>query len=222
MTQRFPDEIISRYDRWFETPFGKWADSVEKQLLQDLLGPGEAHTILDIGCGTGHFSIWLQQLGYQVTAIDKSLQMLQAAVAKAGDEVDFLPMAAEKLSFADDSFDKALIVTTLEFVDEPAQVLCEAVRVVKDSIVVGFLNRQSVLGVWRKLTGLFKKNTYSRASFFTPGQLARMLRKAAAANGKEAEISWLGALCLCQLLIKRPVRCPFRGFIGMRVNLRKL
>jgi len=219
MTQDSPEGIARRYDRWYQTRFGRWADRLEKQLLAELLGQVQGKSILDIGCGTGHFSLWLVEMGYEVTAIDNSDAMLQAARAKLGDKATVQQMSAENLEFADNSFDIALMVTALEFVDEPEKALSEAARVARESIILGVLNKQSLLGRWRKFTGLLKRNSYSDARFFTSGELARLCRQAAAANTKQADIYWSGAVCLRQLVMKQPARCPFRAFIGMRVNL---
>ena len=219
MTPDSREGIARRYDRWYQTRFGRWADRLEKQLLAELLGQAEGKSILDIGCGTGHFSVWLVEMGYEVTAIDNSDGMLQAARAKLGDKATVQQMSAENLEFADNSFDIALMVTALEFVDAPERALSEAARVARESIILGVLNRQSLLGRWRKFTGLWKRNTYSDARFFTPGELARLFRQAAATNGQEADIYWSGAVCLGQLVMKQPARCPFHAFIGMRVKL---
>ncbi len=219
MTAKFPEQTANRYDRWYETGFGRWADKLEKQLLAELLGPVEGKRILDIGCGTGHFSLWLAAMGCKVTAIDRSDAMLQIAQAKVGETVSVQKLSAEHLRFADNSFDIAFMVTTLEFVDNAEKALSEAARVARESIVLGVLNRQSLLGRWRKLTGILKHNTYSQARFFTPGELARLCRQAAAANAKQAEVCWSGTVCLRQLVIKQPARCPFATFIGMRAKL---
>jgi len=57
-------EIASRYDRWFQTDLGRHADRVEKELIQRMLFPHfgngfKGTTVLDLGCGTGQYSIWL-------------------------------------------------------------------------------------------------------------------------------------------------------------------
>ena len=223
MTEGFSEQIAERYDRWYETPFGRWADGLERALVGELLGPPPAEagkcSILDVGCGTGHWSLWLAEMGYEVTAIDISESMVAKARAKLGDRAKLEVMSATELEFADNSFDHALIVTLLEFVDDPEAVLAEAARVARKSVIVGAVNRQSTLGIWYKLRGLLRKMDYKRPHFYTPAELARLARQAAAASGKSAQISWRGALCLRQLLWRRSARCPFRGFIGMRVDL---
>jgi SAM-dependent methyltransferase len=61
-------------------------DTVTKQ-------PIESCRALDIGCGTGHNSIWLAQQGFQVTGVDVSETALQKAkenASKAKAECTFL------------------------------------------------------------------------------------------------------------------------------------
>ena len=223
MTEGFSEQIAERYDRWYETPFGRWADGLEKALVGELLGPSPAErgesSILDIGCGTGQWGLWLAEMGYEVTGIDISESMVARARVKLGEQATVEMMSATELEFADNSFDHALMVTLLGFVDEPEAVLAEAVRVARKSVIVGVVNGQSMLGTWYKLKGMLRKRDYKRPHFYTPGELARLVRQVVSASGKSGEISWRGALCLRQLLWRRSARCPFRGFIGMRVDL---
>ena len=72
----------------------------------------ESIHVLDIGVGPGFFSIILAELGYNVTAIDLTEEMLSEAKQNAGMlacKIDFRQMNAESLDFDDASFD--VIVT---------------------------------------------------------------------------------------------------------------
>lgn len=64
--------------------------------------------VLDIGTGPGFFAIVLMELGYQVTAVDYTATMLEAARQNAGMlavKIAFAQMNAEELTFPDNSFD---------------------------------------------------------------------------------------------------------------------
>ena len=61
--------------------------------------------ILDIGTGPGFFAIILAQLGFDITAIDYTEQMLLEAKQNAGklsEQIDFQQMDAQNLNFPDD------------------------------------------------------------------------------------------------------------------------
>lgn len=64
--------------------------------------------VLDVGTGPGFFAIILAELGYDVTAVDYTASMLEAAKENAGSlarKISFLQMNAEELAFPDGSFD---------------------------------------------------------------------------------------------------------------------
>ena len=62
----------------------------------------EGATILDMGCGSGRDSLYMYELGYDVTAMDASLEMCRLAEVHTGLEV--LQLKYEDMEF-DDVFD---------------------------------------------------------------------------------------------------------------------
>ena len=63
---------------------------------------------LDAGTGPGFFAVLLSELGYRVTGIDLTLEMLEKAKENAvmlSGTIDFAVMNAEALDFEDHSFD---------------------------------------------------------------------------------------------------------------------
>lgn len=68
--------------------------------------------VLDIGTGPGFFAVILSSIGFNVTAIDYTEEMLNKAKINAGkykDSINFMKMDAHDLKFEDNTFD--LIVT---------------------------------------------------------------------------------------------------------------
>ncbi|MBN1135320.1 MAG: hypothetical protein JXM73_01975, partial [Anaerolineae bacterium] len=54
--------LASGYEAWYETT-GRRADRLEKALLKQLLARfPQASSLLEVGCGTGHFTRWLKEL----------------------------------------------------------------------------------------------------------------------------------------------------------------
>jgi 2-polyprenyl-3-methyl-5-hydroxy-6-metoxy-1,4-benzoquinol methylase len=76
-------------------------------LLQESLLPAP-RAILDVGCGTGSLGVMLANLGYEVTGIDFSPEMIARAVEKAesaGHSILFHIMDAAAPEFAPERFD---------------------------------------------------------------------------------------------------------------------
>jgi len=63
---------------------------------------------LDIGCGAGRHSLWLQEKGVDVVAID--ISPLAVRVARARGVENAISMAAQELAFAPGPFDSVLLL----------------------------------------------------------------------------------------------------------------
>lgn len=138
----------SEYDAWYHTARGKWIAGVEWKLLLDLIQPEPDMSLLDVGCGTGHFSRRFAEMGLNVTALDPN----QAALTYAGRQdgrVNYLQANALSLPFSGNSFDYVSAITSLCFVEPPEQALYEMWRVTRRGLLLGLLNRHSLL-YWQK------------------------------------------------------------------------
>jgi ubiquinone/menaquinone biosynthesis C-methylase UbiE len=147
----FDRNVAEAYDSWFDTPLGAFVDQTETRCAFGLLESLPGERILDVGCGTGNFSLKLAAAGAVVTGVDLSEEMLTVARRRAAGEgrsIDFLPGAGESLPFDDGSFDAAITMATLEFVDDPEKVLGEMLRVTRPGgrVLVGVINRDSPWG----------------------------------------------------------------------------
>ena len=131
------EEHTERYDRWFEAHEDAYRS--ELSALRRLLpAPGYG---VEIGVGSARFAA---PLGMQV-GLDPSRKMLAYARQRG---VDVVEGVAEFLPFRDATFDAALIVTTICFVDDVPRTLAEAERVLAPSgaLVVGYIDRDSPVG----------------------------------------------------------------------------
>ena len=134
----------AEYEAWYHTARGKWIAGVEWKLLLDLMQPKADTTLLDVGCGTGHFSRRFADLGLNVTAVDSNQATLDYA-RQQSEEVHYLPANALSLPFVNDSFDYVSAITSLCFVESPQQALQEMWRVTRRGLLLGLLNKHSLL-----------------------------------------------------------------------------
>lgn len=132
------------YEAWYHTPRGSWIGQTEFRLLQRLIKPKAGETILDVGCGTGHFSRRFAQVGMHVTGIDPDTAMLGFAQSK-NTAITYLPGSVIKLPFENSRFDHTVAITSLCFVKQPVMAIQEMWRVGKKSLTLGLLNRHSLL-----------------------------------------------------------------------------
>ena len=116
-------EIAAGYEAWYQTA-GRRADQQEKALLKWLLsGFPAARSILEVGCGTGHFTRWLGEQGLQAVGLDLSCPMLEEAM-RLGISL-CLQGNALTLPFTSGAFDLVALITTLEFLPDPIRALAE-------------------------------------------------------------------------------------------------
>lgn len=155
------------YEAWYNTPRGRWIGDREFTLLQQLLSPGAGASLLDVGCGTGHFSRHFARIGLSVTGIDPDSAALKFAMTQ-GSDIRYMQGNALELPFADNSFDYTVAVTSLCFIEDPLPALREMWRVTRHTLALGLLNRRSLLH-WKKQG----QGGYSGARWDTAGEVMK-------------------------------------------------
>ena len=134
----------AEYDAWYHTPRGMWISDIEFSLLMKLMSPLSKGSLLDVGCGTGHFSRLFAQTGFGVTGIDPDSKALSFAES-LDSQVRYVKGDVTELPFPDKAFDVCCAVTSLCFVSEPVRALEEMWRVSRRGVILGLLNRHSLL-----------------------------------------------------------------------------
>src|SRR5437899_8360656 len=103
---------MARYDGsadWYDTEFQPSPlESPTWDAVQRLLGAGSGR-LVDVGCGTGAYAAGLAGLGWTVTGVDVSEDMLRRARSRG---VEALAADATDLPFDSASFDAAVSLWT--------------------------------------------------------------------------------------------------------------
>jgi demethylmenaquinone methyltransferase/2-methoxy-6-polyprenyl-1,4-benzoquinol methylase len=100
--------------------------------------------VLDVATGTGLVARELARKNVRVASLDQSEPMLRKgaeAIREAGldDRIRFLLGQAERLPFADETFDAVTFTYLLRYVDDPAATIAELARVLRPGGVMAEL-----------------------------------------------------------------------------------
>jgi ubiquinone/menaquinone biosynthesis C-methylase UbiE len=119
-------KIAHRYDAWYQTPRGAMYDRLEKRAIDRLLpSASTGDRLLEMGCGTGHFSEHFASKGFEIRGVDISESMIAVARRKNIKGAKFEVADAEHLPFADHLPGVRIRSRQSGFRDGP---LCEARR----------------------------------------------------------------------------------------------
>jgi 2-polyprenyl-3-methyl-5-hydroxy-6-metoxy-1,4-benzoquinol methylase len=118
--------------------------------------PIEGRSVLDIGCGPGHYSITLAQRGAgRVVGIDFAEGMLQLATEHAkkvgvGDRCKFT--VADFYTYPpQDVFDYVIVMGFMDYMPDPAKVVAKVLSLIKDKAFFSFPVAGGLLGWQRSL-----------------------------------------------------------------------
>lgn len=134
------------YDQWYDTPRGRWIAEQELGLVLRTLQPRPGESLLDVGCGTGYFTRGLAKtIEGPASGIDINPGWVSYAHQWDDVGIDWQVGDARALPFADASFDLAVSITALCFIDDERQAIQEMLRVTRRRVALGLLNRRSLL-----------------------------------------------------------------------------
>lgn len=150
-------------------------DREQKADVRELVPtPAAGARLLDVGCGTGHWSEFFASMGFIVHGVDISEEMITVARAKAMPGCTFEVADVFRLPYDDNAFDAAAAITSLEFMPAPGRALREMGRCVRPGgfLVVGTLNSDAAINAERVAKG---KEPYASAHLMSPEELAALL-----------------------------------------------
>lgn len=163
----FYEQEAKKYDRLrYGTCYGQLFRRLHHEALIDLLKPNAPSRALDVAAGTGHVTLLLAKMGFDVTAIDLTEPMLIQAKQKLREQnlrANFFLGNALELPFADRKFQLVISTRFLHLwpYEQQKLLLAEMARVlvIGGTLIVDFDNwwHRTLLSlpifIYQKLTG---------------------------------------------------------------------
>lgn len=237
-------------DRWYEASDDPVAllraeANVKNPWVIDLINKELPHlrkseiSVLDLGCGAGFLSNALSRDGYRVTGVDLSENSLE--VAKKHDSsgrVSYCHADAYEVPYANGTFDVVTCMDFLEHVENPAQVVQEAARVLKKDGIFIFhtFNRNYLSGliVIKGLEWVVKNtppNLHILRLFIKPKEMLKYCRSAGLIVHETVAISPVIDRAFLKTIAtgvvspdfsfrigKKPKRNPLLGYLGFAIK----
>lgn len=218
------NSVADTYDKWYETAEGSIFDRLEKKAISKyLLRNVQGRKLLEIGCGTGHWSQFFSEFGFEVMGVDVSERMISKALEKKLQNTSFYIDDGHFLPFKDGVFDVTAAIVTLEFVRDAELVVREMVRCTRrpgGQLLIGVLNALARLNRKRKGN---PGSPYVNARLFSPEQLEQLIEPYGqthiAVSGFAPAQKWLLPLAPLTDLICRLLQLPYGVFIAAEVKL---
>jgi len=153
------DDLAENYDHSRYLYLTRRLERCEEGVLRGWLERMES-PMLDVGCGSGRYSLKLADRGVEVISIDLSLRMLKVLLRKLkssrlGENVHVVLADGENLPFRDGSFRGLLCTLTFDHFQEPKKAILEFSRVLRVGglCAISTLNEEH-LKLFRKLLGI--------------------------------------------------------------------
>jgi len=149
--------IARSYDR-AGALFSFGQDPRWRHAVVNAVGADADDVVLDVATGTGLVAVELaRRYGCRVVGLDRSADMLTEASRRNGLITGLVNARAERLPFADATFDHLTFTYLLRYVDDPAATVAELARVLKPggrlaALEFGVPRSPLALGLWRLYT----------------------------------------------------------------------
>lgn len=145
LAERLFAPIAPTYERWARL-LSMGQDARWRTAMVGGLGLAVGSRVLDIAAGTGSITRLMQCQGLEVISVDQSREMTEMAQRNGASVV---LATAERLPFADGTFDGVTFGYLLRYVDDVPRLLEEVVRVVRSGGMVGMVEFGLPRGAWR-------------------------------------------------------------------------
>lgn len=150
-----------RWDEENKTKVGKYLTAQEKFYLERFFKAHKVNKCLELGCGSGRFTIDIAKKGIEIIGVDNDQLPLRILKKKAPNVRTILMDATKKLPFKRGEFDCFLAIQFADYLEKLKPFLLEANRLLKKNgfLVFTLANRTSYKKILHGLLGK-DKNSY--------------------------------------------------------------
>ncbi len=167
--------------------FQRFWHAAKLSLIETKLINNSVQTVLDLGCGAGNVSFYLNRDGmFEVCGIDITDSYIKFCKQRAKKEkvdIEFKTYNGKIIPYDDESFDAVVSSEVIEHVEKPKQYLQEINRVLKDDGIL-FLTTPNYKSFWPVLEWIADKFSLTpkmkdeqHINFYNPKTLKRLLEK---------------------------------------------
>jgi SAM-dependent methyltransferase len=179
------DTGFESIDDWYEKPLGRLYLTRVIEKLKELLDNQKVKDeyALDAGCGAGHYTLYLAEIGYRAIGFDKSEILIFKAFDKSkgyAEKIDFVTADISSLPFPSDFFKLIICCNVIEFISVPEEALGELRRVLAPQgvLILGVCNKNSIWGLIQRLGKPFhRKDPFFKGRFFSRSGLINLVSK---------------------------------------------
>ena len=183
MSRQFYENDAKIYDedRW-QTSAGRYINTTQKGIVLQKV-KWHSKKVLEIGAGTGRFSIEVARQGGTVFALDFAFSMLTTIRTKSHNQsnIKVIQANAERLPFQSDTFDICICINAFSHMPNNDLVMNEVYRVLKKDgqFIFNFPNLFSIYFPFGFIVNLKKrslqKGVYTR--WYKPKEISRTYRQ---------------------------------------------
>lgn len=179
MSQEFNQDVDRNQGYLYTTNAGLSSYLANKRLTDAALGSFgfKDKNVLDVGCGDGTYTFELYDRGgpRAMVGVDPAASAVSLANKKIEKRsIQFVVHSAEKLPFADRSFDLAHLRGVLHHMDNPAAGVQEALRAARTIIIIEPNGYNPVLKAIERLSGYHLKH---KERSFAPRQIDNWVKQ---------------------------------------------